>query len=772
MIKDDRRFNYSFIGKPLPRIDGVEKATGKAVFGLDFSLPGMLFGKLLRSPYPHARIISIDTSRAEKMEGVTAIITSADVPNDVLIGASLDRPLFAGDKVCFTGEPVAAVAAVDEESAEKALRSIRVSYEEIPGVYDIEEALSPGSSLVHEKMPPLPSRDASAGPGSPPALTTRESLNRIMQRFPGTNIAMRLSLDKGDIAKGFAESDFIFEDTFRGAQLYQAFLEPHAAVALAGPENAITVWTNNSRVHTIADDLSRIFSLPAEKVRVISTSIGGSFGGKNWLVLEPYCVALSRKAGRPVKIELTCEEEMSTASGSVPAIMKMKTGVKRDGTLVAKQVEFLWDSGAYGDGLTTLIVSRHTGLGPYRIPHAKVDTTLVYTNNIPTTPFRSFGAQYVAWANERQMDIIAQRLNIDPLKIREKNIQVNDEITSSGDVITSVHLRECLERTAQAIGWGRDPGKNRGLGIACFIKGSQINTLSEASVSMNSDGIVDVYSGNCDVGQGLKTLLAQVVGEELGIDPGIIKVHTGDTISGTYDDGAYSSRSTVTTGNAARMAAQDAKKQLLKIAGHILERPENELYILDAQVHIKGSEVGLSFAQIAGYGKEGRITGNGSSVRTATGARQAARSESHFGAAAVEVEVDSETGIVKVIKAVTAHDTGQVINSLCLEGQMDGGVAMGIGAALMEEKIFEKGKLLNPNLKDYRILTSEDISGIIKIPVEGQEGAGPFNATGTGEEINIGITAAVGNAIHRATGSNIKDIPISPDSLIQAAYKK
>lgn len=759
---------YSFIGKPLPRVDGMEKATGKTVFGLDFSLPGMLCGKLLRSPYPHARIISIDTGRAKKIDGVIAVITSADVPADSLMGASLDRPLFARDKVHFIGEPVAAVAAVDEEIAERSLEAIRIGYEELPGVYDTEKALLPGAPLVHENIPPPPAYDKSGGQALPPALTQRESLNSMIKRFPGTNIAMCLSLDKGDILRGFAESDFVFEDTFRGAQLYQAYLEPHAAVAQVDSEDNVTVWTNSSRAFPIASDIIRIFNLPKERVRVIVTAIGGSFGGKNWLALEPYCVALSRKAGKPVKMALTCEEEMSTASGSVPAIIKMKTGVKKDGTLVAKEIEFLWDTGAYGDGLTTLTVSRNTALGPYRIPHVRVDTILVYTNNMPTNPFRSFGAQYVAWANERQMDIIAQSLKIDPLEIRKKNILVNGDTTTSGDLITSAHLDECLERAARAIGWGRDPGKNRGLGIACFIKGSPISTLSEVTVNVNGDGTVEVFSGNGEVGQGLKTLLAQVVGEELALNPENIRVFNGDSSATPYDDGAYGSRSTVCTGNAAMRAAQDVREQLLKIAGHILERPESDLSISDGKIFSKSAEGGLPFAQIAKYGKEGRLTAKGSSRSSAPGGKQAPISESHFGAEAAEVEVDSESGIVRVIRAVTAHDTGQVINTLCLEGQMDGGVIMGIGAALMEEKIFDRGKLLNPNLSDYKIFTSRDVPEIVKILVEGKDGFGPFNATGTGEETNIGIIAAVGNAIHKATGVNIKDIPIRPYILIKS----
>lgn len=756
---------YQFIGKSLPRLDGASKATGKESYGVDFSLSGMLHASLLRSPYPHARILNVNKSIAEKIPGVLAVMTAAGFPAAGLVGAALDKPLLASDKVHFIGEPVAAVAALDEATAQQAIEAIEVNYEPLPAVFDMEEALLTSAPLVHEHTAPLPVADIS-GPGPmPPPLFQRESLNRMLKRFPGTNIAMRMDLEKGDIARGFSESDFVFEDAFHCPQQYQAYLEPHAAIASVDDSENISLWTNNSRAFPISADICRIFKIPSEKLRVICTSVGGSFGGKNWLSIEPYCIALSRRTGRPVKMALSYEEDMSTAAGSVPCVIRMKTGVKKDGTLVAKQAEMLWDAGAYGDGITTLIVSRNVSLGPYRIPHARIDTRLVFTNKMPTNPFRSFGAQYVAWANERQMDIIAGKLNIDPLQIRLKNILKDGDTTTSGDVIKGAHLEECLLEAARSIGWGKDPGRNRSLGISCFIKGSSVGTLSEVAVRVDRDGTVNAFSGNCDVGQGLKTVLAQVVGEELGISPDMVKVATSDSAVTPYDDGAYSSRSTVCMGNAALSASRKVREQLLRIASHLLEKPEVALSIKEGRVFWKDISTGLTFSRLVSEA-DGLIAATGSS-RDPIGRQKPALSESHFGAQAAEVEVDTETGNIKVLRVVTAHDTGQAINKAGLEGQMEGGIVMGIGAALTEEKLFEQGLLLNPGLRDYRILTSLDTPQQIEcITVEGKDGCGPFSSKGTGEETNIGITAAIGNAVQRATGASIKGIAISPDIVL------
>lgn len=766
--------SQAIVGRSFPLVDGAEKVTGRGIYGVDVRIPGMLFAKILRSPYAHARIVRIETTEAEKIPGVHAVVTCHDLP-DRRVGLALkDEYVLARDKVRYMGEAVAAVAAVDPETAEEALQAIRVDYEELTPIFDAREAMREDAPRIHEGL----------------ANYQQSSyLSRFIQPVPDSNVASHVKLRKGDVAEGFRTADVVLEDLFFCPRIHHCYLEPHAVVAQYTPDK-ITVWSNGQRPFDIRTYMADLFGLPMGKVRVINTMIGGGFGGKITAKLEPIAVALSRKSRRPVKLVLTRQEEFQGFGGGHSAWVKIKSGATRDGKLTAREMEVIWDAGACADlGVSVALLAGVVGAsGPYRIPNLKIDSYLVYTNKVNPTALRGMGMQQVAWAVESQTDMLAAKLGLDPVDFRMKNALEEGDRSATGEVLQSVSVKECLGKVAAAMQWGKAPKTaNRGRAICVWHKFSAPGTTSSAAVKVNADGSVTLLTGSSEIGQGSKTVLAQIAAEELGVSLQDVSVVSGDTDATPFDHGSFSSRVTHHTGNAVRFAAQDAKGQLLRVAAEMMGRGEataEALELKDHRVFVRASpEAGIPLAEVAlaaqlRFGKpilgKGSFRGQGSHrLDPETGqSSEPAASEWIYVAQGAEIEVDPETGVVKVLRLVGAYDCGKAINPLAVRGQVVGGAMMGVGLSLYEEMAYEDGQIVNPNFMDYMIPTISEAPPMEVILVENPHPLGPYGAKGIGEASIVLIPPAIGNALFDATGVRIRELPLSPVRVLEGLETK
>jgi len=754
---------FSVIGKRLPRIDAVDKATGKVTFGVDVRLPGMLHGKLLRSPYPHALILHIDKAKAAAIPGVKAVITGRDIPDNLVGYAIKDEYCLAKNEVRCIGDPVAAVAAVDEDTAERAVAAIEVEYRELPAVFDAEEAMTVGAPLVHTDL------------GS---YRTTSLMGRRFNPQPGTNICNRQQRRRGDVERGFQESDLVFEDTFRTHMVHHGYIEPQAALAYVDPAGKITVWCNTQRPYGVRDYLATALGLPMSRIRVVGTKVGAGFGGKIAPRVTPGCVLLALKTGQPVKMVLTRDEELTATAGRVPAVVTVKTGVKRDGRIIARKIDIVFDTGAYAEGIPPSNRAINDAAGPYKAEHLEISSTLVYTNKMRGTPFRGLGVPQAAWGVEVQMDMIAEKLGMDPVELRLSNLVEDGDIDSTGAPLHSVGVKECLRQTAQAIGWGQPKaGPSRGRGVAVLHKSpTTLLSASSAVVKVNEDGTIVVLTGASDIGQGSDTALSMIAAEVLGLSLADVSIVSADTDTTPFDHGTFSSRLTLYAGNAVRRAALEVRRQILELASQQLEAPVEALEMRDKRVFVRDhphAGVSLGEAALTAIAVKGApIMGQGSSYGPGTGQVNGAVPGWKYGAHAAEVEVDPETGQVTVLKFVATHDYGQTINPTMAEGQIEGGVGMGISCTLSEEVLFDDGRVTNPSFMDYRMLTSADTppieSRIVEVPLP----EGPFGAKGGGEPSFIAVAPAIANAIYDAVGVRILDLPITPEKVLRALEKK
>ena len=755
--------DYKVIGKPVLRVDGPEMLTGEALYGPDVKMPGMLWGKILRSPIPHGKVLCVDVEKAKKHAGVKAVITAKDVTARRYGYAIEDEYIFAIDKVCYVGQPIAAVAAVDEDIAEEALSLIEVEYEELPAVFDAEEAILDSAPLVHEELEKYSARSVYLASWYP---------------VPKTNIIHRASSERGDVEAALKKADHVFEDTFQASQIHHSYMEPHATlVAVRG--GTITVWTCSQEVFELRTVMAGLFGVPESKMRVICTKVGGGFGGKIEPRLEPITIALAMKSGKPVKIVMTRTDEFTAAAGSTPATVKLRTGVMKDGTLVARDISFLWNTGAHAEGLAPSNRAMKDGIGPYRIHDIRVTSTLVYTNRVRGTQLRGLGVPEGAWAIESQMDMIAERLGMDPLELRLNNILHEGDINAIGDVVQSIGLRECLEKVAAEIGWGKPKEKSVGRGLAVIAKSPTTHSsISGAHVMFNEDGSAQVLVGASELGQGMCVVMSQIAAEELGIPVEAVGITCADTGVTPYDRGTFSSRVTFYTGMAVKKAAEDAKKQVIEMASKMSEIPESDLAVENQCVVSKSQpQVALPLRKVLeqAHNREKPILGRG--WYGGKGDYPSLPHKAHgkeyvpgwkYAAQAVEVEVDNETGMIKVRKVASAHDVGTTLNPISIRGQIVGGVVMGLGYALHERLQFEDGRVINPSFMDYKVPSSQEIPEIISIPVEVPLPEGPFGAKGIGELAVVGIAPAVGNAIYDAFKVRIKDLPLFPERVLTA----
>jgi CO/xanthine dehydrogenase Mo-binding subunit len=760
------------IGKTFRRLDYETKVTGRAQYLADMSLPGMCHGKILRSPYAHARIKKIDISRASKIPGVVAVLTRDDILHDQGIEPYYgpvfkDQTIVATEKVRHMGDPVAAVAALTADAAEAAIASIEVDYEQLPAVLDVQEALKPDAMLVHDsvKLPESGFADLAE-----------------LKPVEGTNLCTHFKLNRGNIEKGFAEADQIFEDTFTLPATQHSFLETHACIAAVEPGRRITVWATTQNPFVVRTQLANIFKVPVSKVRVIVPYLGGGYGGKVYPKVEPITVALAQKAGRPVRVVLSREEVFYTITKHA-AVIRMKTGVKNDGTLVARECEIHLDTGAYAEiGPRVAKKSGYTAAGPYKIPHLKIDSYSVYTNKPPAGAFRGFGVSQSAWAVESQMDIIAAALNMDPLEIRKKNGYDEGDKFVTEETLRAVGLKECLNEVAESIGWESNRTSDskikkdspvgsarRGKGLACMIKATITPSISCAVVKLNEDASLSLYTGTVEMGQGSETVLAQIAGKELGIPLEKIQVLGVDTDVVPYDLTTSSSRSTFHMGKAVQLAARDILRQLTAIAATEYSVPEERITFVEGKLRLPETQVDYAELMFKRFGmRGGTLVGEGQ-VKTSTKDEYGEKSTSAFwflAAGAAEVEVDIDTGKFKLLKYATAVDVGKALNPLGCRQQLTGAAITGIGQAMFEEIAYDNGQLINPNLVDYILPSLGDMPATIDpICVEVPDPTGPFGAKGIGESALIPVAPAIANAIYDAVGVRIKDLPIKAEKV-------
>lgn len=776
--------SLSAVGRSPVRVDGLKKVTATAPYVPAMSRPGMLHVALARSPVPHARLVSVDTSRAQSVEGVVLVLTGADLTRipglDPWIGPAFkDHPLLAIGKVRFAGEPVAAVVAQTLEAAGEAAALIEVRYEELPAVLDAREAARPGAPLVHERIEP--SRAF-------PDLAHLPALE-------GTNVCYHYKLRRGDVEAGFKAADLVFDDVFTSPPAQHASLEPHAWLAEMDADGRLTVWSTTQTPSFVRSELADVFHLPLNQVRVRVPYLGGGYGGKMYDKHEPLVALLARMTGRPVKLVLGRNEEFYTATKH-GATVRLKTGVMRDGRIVARHVEIFWDTGAYADiGPRVAAKTGFAAAGPYRIPHVWIDSYCVYTNKPPAGAFRGFGTPQVVWAHERQADLIARRLGIDPLEFRLRQTLDEGEEFATGTVLRSTGLRECLERAAEAIGMGprasdtgqgpktREPLRRRGFGIACGLKAVIFPSTSNAMVTLNADGSATVYSSTVEMGQGSETTLAQIAAEVLGVPLEKVVIHPPDTDVTPYDTITAGSRSTYHMGNAVRLAAEDVRRQVLEAAAQRLEVSPADLEMRDERVFVRGAEQrGISLPDLfsvafGGRGStvvgRGRFTPKTAPVDPETGMTSKSTEYWFPGATAVEVEVDEETGHVQVLRIAAAADVGTAIHPAHCEQQIVGATTMALSLALFEEMVFDGGQLTNASLADYMVASIKDRPPeIVPIVVQVPHPDGPFGAKGVGETAIFSLAPAIAGAVADAIGVSIMDLPITPERVLRAIHDR
>ena len=757
---------YSIAGTSAHRVDGIEKVTGKAVYTSDIQLPGMAHARILRSPVAHAKLLKVDASRAKELPGVIATLTRDDIQRfNYKYGATYkDQSIVAVDKVRYVGDPIAAVLADDPATAEQALELIDVEYEELPIIGNIEDATASGAALVHE-----------AGVAR---AELRGSVYGAPERFNGTNICYYLTFGRSEVGKGFARADHVFEDTFRFQKVQHYSLEAHNNVAHYDGEK-LTVWASCQDPFTLRDHLSGIFNLPLSRVRVIVPYVGGGYGGKLYVKAEPISAALSWMTRRPVKLQLSVNESFKTITRH-SARVTVKTGVTKEGKLLARDCQVYMDTGAYADaGPRVTQKAAYRALGPYKIPYAKVEAYGVYSNTVPAGAFRGFGALQVTWAYESQMDMIAERLGIDALEFRLKNLLKKGDIYTAGDTPVDCDLEEGLIKVADAIHWQeKSPVPNRAKGISCCIKDAGgTYKVAGATVKMSSDGSVVLLTGTVEVGQGARTALSQVVAEELALPLEQVTVAQLDTDVTPYDISTSASSSMVVMGTAVLRAAHDVRKQLLQCAAKVLKQKVENLTLHNGQV-VVGERPALSFSKVIVdfFGsKAGEIIGKGL-YKDKRNPRAVLGSTTTFwevGWGGVEIEVDPETGVIRLLNYVSACDAGKAINPEQCIGQDEGAVLFGIGHTLMEEMAYEDGQLLNGNLIDYRVPTFEDLPDNLEtILIENGNGPGPFGSKGIGEGGLLPVASAIANALARATGVRIKELPLTPPKVWRALQDK
>jgi len=743
----------SQVGRSLPRVEGRAKVTGRAEYIHNLRLPGMLHAKIFRSPIAHGRIRSIDTAAAKAHPGIHAVFTSEDIrriiPNPYYGPAFHDQPILAIDKVRHIGEPMAVVLAEDPHVAEEAARLIVAEFDELPAVMDEVEAVS-SKTIVHDVLKPA---------GTFPDL-------KHLEGRKGTNVALDFHLRRGDAKKAFVEAAHVFEHTFRTQQVTHTPLEPMVSVAEAG-EDRLTIHTASQSPSFVRVEIARLLGWPENRVRIKTAYLGGGFGAKLYIKLEALAAALALLARRPVKVALGMDEHFFTITKH-PSTFRIKSAVDKQGRITARECEVWWNGGAYADiGPRVTQKSGFTAAGPYDIDNVQIDSYALYTNRPPAGALRGFGIPQLVWAYESHTDLIAKALKLDPLEFRRKNILREGRPQATGTAMKDAAIELVLERIAARLDWQKpfDHGGGalkRGRGLAVGFKASIAPTTSVAIVNLYADGSCGLYCSTVDMGQGSDTIMAQIAAEALNIPAETVKVVHPDTDVTPYDMATLGSRSTYHMGHAVRLAAEDARAKIEAMAAE-LGLP-------------RGSNVPLAELFRKKYGMQaGNIVGTGSFVPSyaspdhATGLTPNATPFWMVGGTGAEVEVDTETGKVRVLRLINVADLGNPINPRIVETQLSGGAIMQLGFTLMEKMDFRDGQLLNPSLADYKIPGMRDLPARIENEaVAAVQHSGPYGAKGVGESATFGVSPAIANAIDDAVGVRLMELPMTADAVFAA----
>ena len=734
--------SYQIVGQPIPRTDNIGKVTGEARYTSDILLPGTLWAKTLRSPYSHARILRIDTSRAEKAPGVRAVINGKDV-RGILYGRRYqDISVLAQDKVRFLGERVAAIAADTLEQAEHALDLIQVDYEELPAVFDPLAAAKTGAPIIH------------------PDLHTYKGLPKPIDG--PTNVFVHELFTRGDVAEGFAQSDVIVENTFTVARVHQAFLEPHCCLVWIDDEGRIQMWSPNKVPHGLKESMSNAFGIEKDKIRVNPVSIGGDFGGKGAPIDEPICYLLALRSGRPVKMVMEYREEFIAGAPRHAGVILFKTGVKRDGTMVAHEMDAYLDAGAYGGFRPGAVVGGIShAVGCYRAQHARIATSRVYTNNLPGGQMRAPGEPQAFFAGESHIDCVARKLGMDPFKFRRKNLMEDGDVTLTGGRYEEIKAKETLNAAVKAAGYDAPKAKYVGRGIAMGYRGPGGGNTS-LKVSLNHDGSIVIHTSLFEQGTSTYTTMRQTTAEELSCDPEEIRIEILDTDSGVASDsGIGGSRGTRVTSGAAYQAARAAKESLFNLAEKLLGWSKADMILAGKEIIHKKTQKRQRWGEL--------LSAAGRAIAGESFNQDDERSPvTAFAAQVAEVSVDPETGEVKLRRITTAHDTGVIMNPIGHQGQIDGGVVQGLGYGMIEYLPVQDGRVEVAHFGEYKIPNVKDIPPLKTVLLESESGVGPYKVKGIGENPISPVAPAIANAIEDAVGVRIRDLPITAEKIYRA----
>jgi carbon-monoxide dehydrogenase large subunit len=723
------------IGKPTPRVEGREKVTGAAKYTADVRLPGMLWGKVVRSPIAHGRITRIDISRALRVPGVKAIITGKDVAGMKIGRRIYDMPILADDVVRYAGEKVAAVAAENEDAAEQAVNLIDIEYQDLEPLFDPLEAMQISAPLLHP--------DVISYRGLPAKLQTP------------SNLFVHMAWQKGDIHDGFRRADMIIENRFETQVVHQAYLEPHSCLVAADRSGGAEIWACTKTPFAVREQLSNSLNVPREKFIFHPIHIGGDFGGKGGSMDIPVCYFLSMKSGRPVKIVMDYDEELTAANPRHSSVTNIKTGVTSQGDLIAHHVELIFDSGAYGAMKPVgYLPGAENCAGPYRIPNCLIEEKLVYTNKVPCGHMRAPGDQQGFFATESQLDIVARRLGMDPADFKKRNLLRSGDLSAVGYPVGPVRAKEALDKALALSRYDKPKPRNVGRGLALAEWGSS-GGEGTVFVKIDEHGTVTISSPVLDQGAGVFTVICEVVAEELKVAAQSLKLERLDSRSVHSDTGVGGSRATQVYGNAAYAAGTKAREALLKIAAAQMGAQLDDLDVAHGFVIQRAANRRKSFAEV--------IQANGSPIQVKGYWKKAANPRDDSVAAhVVEVHVDPETGEVRVKNFVSVYTTGKIINPLMHRGQIDGGLVCGLGYALTEQLLFDDGKVATTHFGEYKIPSIRDIPPVKTVVLETvTQGPGPYNSLSIGEAANLPVAAAIANAVHDAVGVRIKDLPIT-----------
>ena len=739
---------YGMIGQPLGRVEGPAKVTGEAKYTADVLLPGMIWGKVLRSPLPHAKIVSIDTRKAEQMPGVLAVLTAKDLP-DLLTGRLVyDMPVLARDRVRFIGEKMVVVAAEDPDVAEDALAYIDVAYEDRPAVFDVHQAMESEAPLLH-----------------PDYRSYAHAPEKFFSDIP--NVHSHVTWALGDVEKGFALAEQVFEHTFNTPAVHQGYIEPHASVVAIDPDGRVNVWISNKMPLRARELLADVVEIPQERILIHLAQIGADFGGKGSLMDVPLCYHLAKRTGRPVKMVMTYTEELMAGNPRHPTTVFLRTGVTEEGKIVARQAKVVFNSGAYAAFKpvpTVNVPGAKDAAGVYGTPHIRIDAYSVYTNCVPSGHFRAPGDLQVNFAVESSMDMIAEELGLDRLEFRKQNLLKDGDWLPGGPQLEEVRVAETLEAAVKASSWSQPRSRpNRGLGLALshrLIGTGEANT----QLTLKEDGTIQLLTPVPEVGTGAHTILQQIVAETLFLPLDQIRVETASEIFKT-DSGSGASRVTYVGGQVVQQAAGELMKLILAVAAKGLGCAEKEVVFEGGRCVVQNdSDRSLSLAEVAQLGGDGK-----SALRVKKSLNLSEGPPvTTFTAQVVELEVDPETGQIKLLDVVTAHDVGTIINPLGHQGQIEGGLLQGVGFGLIEELMVKDGQVSTLNLGDYKLPNIRDIPPLTTVLIEEEVGPAPFHGKAIGESSITPTGAAIANAVYDAVGVRFHDLPISAEKVYWA----